>query len=350
VSKTAQKKLDGLTYEEFCHRVKQKGVEPLYLFVGEEEYLHRRALHLLYEMVDEAVRVFNVSIFTVGDASSTGERITAAIDLANQLPMMSARRIVVIRNFELAAESELELVFEYLKRPCPTTVLVFQAESVDQRRKITTAVMKACTRVVLDRLSEQQAAQWAEAYLRRLGCRIEPGALGALIGLVGTDMTRLASEMDKLALSVANCESGGLITQAVVSNLVTRTRSASSFELWDAILERDRKRALSITHRLLEDRTDPLMIVGALAGLYRRMLVAKDLMARKAPAEEVMKATLLYGRRAADFNRRVLRTPRQEIVRGLKRIAEADYRLKSSEATPRLQVEYLVAELTMPAD
>jgi DNA polymerase-3 subunit delta len=343
VSRSVHRKLDGLTYEEFHYRVKQGHIEPLYLFVGEEKYLHQRALRLLYELVEEATRVFNVSVFTMGDAS--GEHIAAAIDLANQLPMMSARRIVVIRNFELVAEGELEAVFEYLKRPCRTTVLVFQAEAVDQRRKITVAVMKACTKVVFERLSEQQAARWAEAYLKRLGCRIEPSALGALIGLVGTDMTRLASEMDKLA----EFAGGGYINQTAVSLLVPRARSASSFELWDAILERDRKRALRIAHRLMDDRTDPLAILGALAGLYRRMLIAKDLMARKAPAEEVMKATGQYGKRAAIFNRRVLRTPRQEIVRGLERIAEADRRLKSSEATPRLQIDYLIAELTLPA-
>ena len=55
-----------------------------------------------------------------------------------------------------------------------------------------------------------------------------------------------------------------------------------------------------------------------------------------------------YGQRAAAFNARVLRTPREEIVHGLRRIAQVDNAIKGSEATPRLQMEYLIAELTLP--
>jgi len=103
-----------------------------------------------------------------------------------------------------------------------------------------------------------------------------------------------------------------------------------------------------LTQRVLDDGAEPVMLVGALAGLYRRMLAAKDLMARKAPSEEIMKATGQYGQRAAAFNARVLRTPREEIIHGLRRIAQVDVAIKGSEATPRLQIEYLVAELTLP--
>ncbi len=45
---------------------------------------------------------------------------------------------------------------------------------------------------------------------------------------------------------------------------------------------------------------------------------------------------------------RVLRTPREEIVHGLRRIAQVDSAIKNSEATPRLQMQYLIAELTLP--
>ena len=165
-----------------------------------------------------------------------------------------------------------------------------------------------------------------------------------VIGLVGTHLTRLVNELEKL-MSYAG---GGTINDRMISELVPRAREHSSWELWDAIIERNRTRALRLMERLLDDGSEPLVILGALAGLYRRMLAAKELMTRKASTEEVNRATGRYGRNAELFNQRVLRTSREEIVHGLRRIAQVDSAIKNSEATPRLQMQYLIAELTLP--
>jgi DNA polymerase-3 subunit delta len=346
VSRRPKKKLDGLSFDEFRRQVKEGRVEPLYLFVGEESYYHERALRLLYNTLDESGRALNVSVFSIGSDGPTGSKATAAsaIDYANLMPMMAERRIVVIRDFDKIKEEQTDLVFEYLKRPSPTTAVVFQAASLDQRRKITTALMKSCTLVTFDRLSDDQAKRWAEGYLKRRGCRIEPAALGHLIGLLGTRLNRLSNELDKLVTHAG----GGFITSSAVGELVPRAREHSSFELWDAILERDRKRALRLMGRLLDDGSEPLAILGSLAALYRRILAGKDLMARGAAFEEVTRATGQYGQRAKEFNMRISRMAREEVIHGLRRIASVDNAIKNSEATPRLQMQYLIAELTLP--
>src|SRR6185295_1432795 len=109
---------------------------------------------------------------------------------------MGDRRIVVVRDFEKLKEEDCELLLEYLKRPSPTSTVVFQAVSLDQRRKITTALLKACTVVRFDLLGEDEARRWADSYLKKLGCSIEPAALGHLIGLLGTRLTRLVNELE----------------------------------------------------------------------------------------------------------------------------------------------------------
>jgi DNA polymerase-3 subunit delta len=346
VSRRPKQKPEELDYDQFRSRAKERRLDSLYLLVGDEQYLHDRALRLLYGTVDEASRSFNISVLSVGADAGNGQQVTAAmvVDAANQYPMMSDRRIVVVRDFEKLNEDQADPLIEYLKRPAPTTVMAFQAASVDKRRKLTAALMKTCTVVSLDRLSDRRLVGWADRYLRQLGCTIERNALGQLIGLIGNDMSRLARELDKLAAY----SGGGMINSEAVGNLVGRAREHRSWDLWDAIVERDRKKALRLTARLLDDGSDPLALVGSLAGLYRRMLKAKELMARGASSEEVGKATGQYGQRGASFNARVLRTSREEIVHGLRRLAQVDNAIKNSEATARLQVEYLVAELTLP--
>jgi DNA polymerase-3 subunit delta len=346
VSKRPRKKLDGLSFDEFRRQVKELRIDPLYLFAGPEQYLQERALRMLFNTIDEADRVFSIFTFSIGENSPSGVRTTAAraIDAANEMTLMCARRIVVIRNFDKIGEDENELVLEYLKHPSASATVVFQAASLDQRRKVTTALLKTCTVVAFDLLTEQQATRWAEQYLKLRDCRIEPPALGHLIGLVGTRLLRLSTELDKLAAYAG----GGFINNAAVDLLVPRAREHTGFELWDAVLERDRKRALKVAARMLEDGTEPVVIIGSLGGLYRRLLTAKELIARKAPSDEVMKATGQYGPRAKVFAMRLNRISREDIEHGIIRISQVDRAIKSSEATPRLQIEYLVSELTLP--
>jgi DNA polymerase-3 subunit delta len=289
-----------------------------------------------------ALRAFNVSVFTIGSDNGYGSKTTAAmvIDAANQMPMMSARRIVVVREFDKIREDEQELVLAYLKNPAATTTMVFQAVAPDKRRKLTAALVKTCAVVTFDLLEEGRAKRWAEARLREIGCSIEPAALNVLIGLVGTGLTRLENELEKLGAYA----DGGVVTSAAVQELVPRVREHTSWELWDAINARDRKRALRLMQRLLDD-SDALPILGSLASLYRRLLTGKELVDRGAPSQEITKAT---GQWSDVFLTRIRRASRAEIVHGLRRIAYVDNAIKNSEGTPRLQMEYLIAELTLP--
>jgi DNA polymerase-3 subunit delta len=350
VSKRAPKNPTSLDYEQFRRSVAQGSIEPLYLFVGEEDYLHQQALGLLFATVDPAAREFNTATVTIGgdlvSASGVCRKATAAdaIDIANMLPMMAERSIVVIRGFDKIKEDELDLVLDYLKRPSLRATVVFDAPSLDQRRKISSALLKTCRLVRMDHPGEKHIEDWARHYLEARGSRIDGAALGNLIGLIGTSMSRLAREMDKLIVYAGR----NPIDKQAVEHLVPRVREHSNWELWTAIQTRNRKQAIRLVRRLVEDGQEPIGIIGALASLYRRMLIAKDLRARGAPADEIERATGQYGGRAGSFNTAVGRMPREEIVRGIRRIAKADNDAKNSIATPDLQVEFLVAELTLP--
>lgn len=338
-----KKKSEGLSFEELRRRIDSGQIDPLYLFTGDEQYYHERALRLLYDGIDPGLRAFNASVFSIGSDNGYGSKTTAAhaVDAANQMPMMSPRRIVVIREFDKIKEDEQDSVLAYLKRPSPTTTLIFQASAPDKRRKLTTALLKSCVVATFEPLDDGRAARWVTDYLKSLHCGIDPDALRLLIALVGTRLTRLVNELEKL---IAYAD-GVNIDSAAVQELVPRAREHTSWELWDAIISRDRKRALKLMGHLLED-SDPLPILGSLASLYRRMLIGKELVDRGASSQEIVRAT---GQYKPAFVAELRRTPQTQIARGLRRIAEVDNAIKNSEGTPRLQMEYLIAELTLPA-
>jgi DNA polymerase-3 subunit delta len=341
VSGRPRKKSTGNTFDDFRRDTHDGKIQPLYLFVGEEQFLQQQALRLLQETIDDSIRVFNVSAFAIGSDNGSGIKTTAAmaIDAANQMPMISSRRIVIIRDFDKIREDEQEIVLAYLKRPALTSTVVFQAVSPDKRRKLTAALFKCCAVISFDLLERGAAIRWAEKHLKERGCSVEPGALQSLIDLTGTGLTRLANELDKL-LAYSD---GIVITNAAVHELVPRASEHNYWELWDAINSQNRKLTLTLAKHLLDDN-DPLPILGSLASLYRRLLTGKELIEQGASMQEVKRAT---GQWSDSFLNRIRRASRSEIVRGLKRIAEVDNAIKNSQGTPRLQLEYLIVELML---
>jgi DNA polymerase III subunit delta len=339
VSRRPRKTAPEFGFDELRIEVEAGRINPLYLFIGEEHFLQSRAIQLLQDTIDESLRVFNLTILTIG-TDSGGSKITAAtaVDIANQMPMMVARRIVVVREFEKIKEDEQSIVLGYLKRPSPTTTMIFQAAAPDKRRKLTAELVKNCTVVSFDLLDESRAGRWVKERLKESGSSIDSDALRLLLGLVGTGLTRLSNEINKLAAF----SGGASINAATVQQLVARSSEHSSWEIWDAINVRDRKRALKLMERLLND-TDALPILGSLASLYRRLLTGKELLEAGASQQEITRAT---GQWSQTFLNRLQRTPRAEFVHGLKRIAEVDNAIKNSEGTPRLQMQFLIAELT----
>lgn len=348
MSRSTRTRRTGLDYRSFIDSIERGDLGPLYLLIGEEVYLQEQALRMLCDTIDESCRPFNLSFYAIGQESSSGIRITAAsaIDAANQLPMMSARRIVVIRDFDKLKEDDQQILISYLERPSPTTTVVFQTTTLDKRRKLSDALLKKCTVVEFGRLEIKEIRAWALKYLDARSVKIQPRALDELLRLSGDSLSVIANELEKLA-----CWAGTeQITSEAIQMLVPRAQEHTSWQLWDAIVRADRQRAFQLMKRLLDDGDTgtPLLVLGALASLYRRLLSAKDQSTRGADSNELARSFGQYGPNASAFTRWFGRTNRRQIVKGLKRIAEVDNAIKNSEATPRLQMEYLIMELTQP--
>jgi DNA polymerase-3 subunit delta len=341
-----QSSADSVKSQSDFHRRLQSGqIAPLYLFEGSEKYLRDQAVKkLLDAAVDESARDFNFDTISVVQGN-----LDDALALARQFPMISQRRMVVVTGFEaISDDKQLEALKDYLRAPAETTALVFVSDALDNRRNIATMLRKTCQVVSFDPMDEREAApRWISDYVSRAGCFIEPQAAAYLVGMVGVDLTRLSNELDKL---INYAGEKGRIGKPEIDLMVLNSREHSNFELTDAILDGDRRRALSLLDRIYANASErpetlSLMILGAIASNYRKMLAAKELMRKNAPNSEVAKAVGMPPFAVTRLNERVRKIDVERIMRGIARIAETDLALKTSLATPRLQIEVLICEL-----
>ncbi len=316
----------------------REGVRPLYLLLGSEIYLRRVAAQTITEVAlsRTLLREFNESSFSLSSDS-----VQAAIAAAEQLPMMSDIRVVRIRDFARLRETDEDILIRYLNNPSPSTVMIFTADELDKRKKSSKVLLDTCTVVDFAPLKDAEAKSWAKSRLKELKVTADDTVVSELISLVGSDVQTLYNEIEKLASAAANT---GRITPDLIDELIGRSRELSNFELGDHLLAGNRKKALETLHRLLEDGAEPVMLVGLIAGNYHRLALGKHLLARGG-REEVYSNLNLPPFKRDSYISTLQRSTAAKIARGIQLTAATDLAIKTSQATPRLQLEMLVWEL-----
>jgi DNA polymerase-3 subunit delta len=313
-------------------------VRPLYLLLGSEIYLRRVAVQAITDaaLSRTLLRDFNESAFSL-----LSDPVQSATAAADQLPMMSDMRVVRIRDFAKLRDADEEVLIRYLNNPSPSTVMIFIADDLDKRKKSTKVLLDVCTVVEFPPLKDAEAKAWAKTRLKELKITADEQVLSEIIRLVGTDVQTLSNELDKLASAAAGTNR---ITPELVDELIGRSRELSNFELGDHLMAGNRKRALETLHRLLEDGAEPVMLVGLIAGNYHRLALVKHLLARGG-REEVFRNVSLPPFKRDSYISTLQRSSAEKIARGIQLTAAADLAIKTSQATPRLQLEMLVCEL-----
>ena len=125
--------------KDLATALKQGKIESLYLLYGPETQLRDDAARAITDeaLRETLLREFNESSFSLG-----GGDVRAAIAAAEQLPMMSARRVVRVTNFGKLDEANEAMLLSYLERPVASTVMLFIAEEIDKRKKLIKTLMQ----------------------------------------------------------------------------------------------------------------------------------------------------------------------------------------------------------------
>ncbi len=335
--------MTALTRANLERALASGAIEPLYLLTGCETYLRNAAAQKITDAVlsGTLLREFNQTTFSLLTDSPM-----SAIAAAEQFPMMSERRVVRIKDFAKLREADEEIIILYLERPANTTVMIFVADDLDKRKKLTKSLLARCAVIEFTAVKDAEAKAWARSRLKELKTSADDRVLTTIVDLVGTDLQTLASELDKLAAAAIETRQ---ITIELVEDLIGYSRELSNFDLGDQLIAGNRRAALDTLHRLLKDEVPPVLLLGLIAGNYHRLALAKEFL-KRGQRDEVNR--LIYGppsKRDAFMNT-LQRSDATRIARGIQLIAAADLAIKSSlggggPKGARLQLEVLVCEL-----
>src|SRR5213596_3339247 len=235
--------MGALTFDALLRSLKQGAPDPVYYLHGEEDVLKDEAVRvLLQRAVDPAARDFNVDQRTAADLDP--EAFNA---LVNTPPILTATRAVVLRGMDQlrkTAKVRQELL-HYLDSPNPSTVLVLvhgTAEPPDAE------LLRRATAVEVAALPPARVERWMTHRAKQLGLTLTPEARELLLASVGTDLSGLARELEKLAPLCA----GRPATRDEVAALVGVRRGETLQDFVDAALERRAADAARLVEPVLE--------------------------------------------------------------------------------------------------
>jgi DNA polymerase-3 subunit delta len=336
------------TREQLRNQIRDNQIAPAYLFFGAETYLRDLAVKTICDRVfkEGDLRDFNESAFSLVSSD-----VRDALAAAEQLPMMSQKRVVRITEVRISDSGRKETLREeheaaltaYLNNPSESTVVFFVADELDKRRKLSKLLLEKCTAVEFAALSDREAVDWLKDRLKDFNARADERVLRHLVGLVGNDLRKVSSELEKLAVASLP---DGIVTDELVAELISNSRELSNFALTDHLLAKNRVRALETVHKLLDDGAEPVMLLGLIASNYHRLALVKDLMKQGMDRRDVARAVNMPYGKQEEFMATARRLEQEKLTHILRRMAEVDLAIKTSLATPRLQIEMLVCELT----
>lgn len=237
--------MPALTLDTLLRSLKKDDPDPVYLLYGDEDVLKDEAVRALVQAAvgGGSDRDFNLDVRYASDL--TPDSFHA---LANTLPMLAARRAVVLRGVEQLGKRKTKLrdeVLRYLAAPNPATVLVLVVAAGEEPDA---ELVRTSTAVELEPLSVERVPRWIQHYASTLGITLTPDAADLLLGAVGNDLGTLARELEKLATLGA----GRPVTAEDVSSFVGVRRGETIYDLVHAALERRVAPAAQLVEPVLE--------------------------------------------------------------------------------------------------
>jgi len=337
----------------------------LYVFYGPDSFTRHEALAALKESLDgDGALGTNTSV--LDGRTATPEEVMSA---CNTVPFLGAHRLVVVeglleslsgkgrRSRKKAGEPEDGLgrwgaLAEYLPAMPPTTTLVLVDGGLKSVPPLLDALAGKAQIRQFPALGPKDLPGWLQRRARAIGVQLDARAAALIARLAGdqkrlrpedeyNDLWALANELDKLAVSAP----GGVIREEHVLELTPVMRDQKGYFLRDAIIDGKSATAARLLNELIEQGDNPQAIIGMIAGAYRQLAVARDMLDAGQPTAAIARALNTKQFVAEKLADQAALFPLRRIREAYRRIVEADLEHKTGACEEGLSLELLVQDL-----
>ena len=260
-----------ITHRVIVEMIRRKEYKPIFLFMGTEAYyIDRLAEYIADNVLTKDEQDFNQTVIYCTRETAVAD----VINCARRYPMMAKYQVVIVKEAQnLLKIDELAV---YAQNPMETTILVicYKNGKVDGRKKLVPAIEKVGIVFESEKLKEGMLPDFITDYLSRKQVSIEQRACQMMAESVGSDLNRLAGELDKLVLALPAEQKR--ITTDLVQSHVGVSKEFNVWELRTAIANKDIAKANKIMFYMEQNvkANPPVMTVSTLFNFFALLMQA----------------------------------------------------------------------------
>lgn len=257
-----------MTHEQVLSDLKAGKYKNIYLLHGDEPYfIDTIVAWMEHHILTEDAQAFNQTVVYGKDVD-----YKAIIDEARQYPLMSDKRVIIVK--EAQEMKTLKDLSDYAKRPVPHTILILvhKHKTFDKRLALAKALSD---QLVFEskKMYDNQLPAWILGYARYIQLGIDDKMAQILADYLGNDLSKIANELDKLALSQGR---GVKISLEVIQDQIGISKEFNVFELQKALGEKNKAKSFLIAKYFADNpKENPIQVtVINLFGYFQKALIA----------------------------------------------------------------------------
>lgn len=259
-----------LSCDDILKELRAKQYRPIYYLMGEESYyIDLITDYITDNILSETEKEFNLTVVYGADVD-----IATVINAAKRYPMMSEYQVVIVKEAQAIRNME-ELSF-YLQKPLNSTILVVchKHGTLDKRKKLAAEIEKVGILFESKKIKDSQLPAFINSYMKRKGIDMEPKASAMLADFVGTDLSRLTGELEKLIITLPAGQKR--VTPEQIEKNIGISKDYNNFELRSALVEKDILKANKIIKYFEENpKTNPIqMTLSLLFNFYSNLMLS----------------------------------------------------------------------------
>lgn len=259
----------AVTFDELRRDIKKENLAPVYLLHGKEGYYTDILVKDFENILAPEDKEFNQYVLY-----APRTEVAEIIEVCSRFPMMADRQVVIVKEAQSARADQINKLAGYVNHPSPTTVLVIVFRGEEAKGKDLIGAVKS-KGVIYEskKVKDWQLPNLIQTYMKSKSMNIDGKSLEMLADYIGTDLSNLYNEIDKLALILGP---GATITPASIECNIGISKDYNNFELVDALAAKDAAKVFRIADYFASNpKANPLPVTTTvLYNFYSDLLIA----------------------------------------------------------------------------
>lgn len=315
--------------------IKTGNYSHVYLLCGAEDYLRNQYRNKLKDALLGDGDQMNLSVY-----EGTGTNPLQVIDMAQTMPFLSDRRVMVLENTGFFKGSQEELA-EYMKEIPEFTYFVFAEKEVDKRSKMYKAVKSQGHIAEFGEQDEGTLRKWIDGRVKKEGKQMEMSTISFFLQRTGTDMENIEKELEKLICYTMKKD---VITIQDVEEITTRRLENRVFDMISYLSQKKQKETLQLYYDLLSLREAPMKILALMARQFNMLLQIKTLKDKGFPQRTVAEKMGMQPFIVGKYWSQCSLFTKEDLKNALTACVQTDEDIKTGKITDKIGVELLLVQ------